>query len=483
MKKPKIKYYLKAIDKNSNNRTKEELIQARISCNFVEVIDDVKKYNSFFVSLQTTIKPKNFGLQKDNFRFNEDIFNNFSKQNKGVKTKIQLFEKYVDELYSNYLINEVQPTMAQFKNDLLVRLGRKQREKQKQISILNYINDKVLLFESLKGSGRKDEIDENSIKVYRTLRNYVDKYERITSTKLTFQNFDEATYWDFWLKLDQLLKGEIKIELREGERKQSFIKHGFKMSSIRKYQKALIRMFKLAISDKITTKFNINDVNLVLEDKPASKDIYITEENLIKLYNHKPTNSTMELAKDYVLLASLTGMRYESMEIAHEQKIDHYKDNNFDFEYIHSYQNKTDTECYIPILKPVKEILSRYGNKFPVFSPNQTLNKELKELFKEANIKANAVITTHTYLSGVIKETKNISDIITSHDCRKSFVTNLLLQNASENIVLQVTHPDRKPTNVMTSVYNKANLLDKAKQFIDEVNRVNKQKQSKLYYF
>src|SRR5690606_13542031 len=204
-------------------RDKEELIIAMVHAGITTQIDTKVKHERLKVSLQATIKPKNFGLIKDNFRFNEDVFNNYSKSNKGVKTKMLLFEKCVDELYSNYLINEVQPTMAQFKNDLLIRLGRKQREKQKQISILNYINEKVLLFESLKGSGRKDEIDENSIKVYRTLRNYVDKYERITSTKLTFQNFDEVIYWDFWLKLDQLLKGEIIIEQREGERKQSFI--------------------------------------------------------------------------------------------------------------------------------------------------------------------------------------------------------------------------------------------------------------------
>lgn len=483
MKKPKIKYYLKAKDKNPNNRTKEELVQARIHNNFIEEIDNTKKYYSFFVSLQATIKPKNFGLLKDNFRFNEDIFNNFSKQNKGVKTAMQLFEKKVDELYTYYQMNDIKPTTNQFKNDLLVKLDRKQRETQKQVSLLGYISNKVTEFESLKGSGRKNAIDENSIKVYRTLRTYIDKYERITSKKLTFQNFDEATYWDFWDKLDQLLKGKITIEQKEGERKQNIKPNGFLMTSIRKYQKALIRVFKLAISDKITTNLNINDINLILDDKPASKDIYINEDNLLKLYNHKPTNKGLELAKDYVLLASLTGMRFESMEIAHETNIAHYSHDNYNFKYLHSFQNKTHTECYIPLFEPVQKILSKHNNRFPKFPVNQILNRELKELFKEANIIATSIVETHTYKSGVIKETKNISELISSHDCRKSFVTNLGLKNASENIVLSVTHPDKKPSNVMINVYDKASLMDKAKQFVDEVNKANKQKQSQLYYF
>lgn len=483
MKKPKIKYYLKASDKNPNKRTKEELIQARIHSNFVESIDGITKYNSFFVSLKCSIKPKNFGLIKDNFKFNEDIFNNFSRQNKGVKTAMQHFEQKVDDLFSYYLINGVNPDATQFKNDLLIQLGRNKREVSQVTTILNYLNKKIEYFENLKNSGRKDEISENTIKPYRTLAYYIERYELHKNSKLTFQNLNETTYWDFWDFQDEVLKGNIKLPKIAGRKSGTISKNGFLLSSIRKYQKTLFRILKMAQAENIKVELNTSNSNLIVEDKPNSKDIYINEEQLLKIWEFVPKSDDLQLAKDYVILSSLTGMRYESMQIAHEQEIECLSEDNYKFNYIHSFQNKTNTECLIPLLEPVEKTLVKYNNKFPILPQNAILNKLVKNLFIEVGITATATEISYTYKSGIIKEVKDISELITLHDCRKSFVTNLLISNASENIVMSVTHPNAKSSHAMATIYNKSNMLDKAKQFYDEVNRINKTKKSQLYTF
>ena len=480
MKKPIIRYYLKAKSKNPNDRTKEELIQAKVQANFKEVIDCKVIYNRFFVSLKSTIKPKNFGLIKDNFNFNEDIFNNFSKSNKGVKTAMQLFEGKVDELYSNYLLNDINPTSKQFKNDLLIQLGRKKREVKKVYTILNYLNKKIEYFESIKGSSRKDEISENSIKPYRTLAHYIERYELYANSKLTFQNLDEKLYWEFWNFQDEVLKGNIKLPKKEGKKSGTISQNGFMISSIRKYQKTLFRCLKMAQKEGIIISLNINNSDLILEDKPNAKDIYINEEQLTKIYNHQATNENIQLAKDYVVLASLTGVRYESMEIAHEQKIAHYSDESYNFNYIHSFQNKTQTEVYIPLFRPVRETLAKYNNKFPHFPQNAVMNKLIKELFKEVGIKATAITTSHYYKNGIVKAIKQVSDLVTTHDLRKSFVTKKTKKNVSEVLIMNTTHPNSKPKHAMTTIYNKTTLLDNAKKFYDEVNQI---KQSELYSF
>jgi hypothetical protein len=483
MKKPVINYVLESKAKNPNERTKPELITAMVHAGFVTQIDSQIKYDRFKVSLETTIKPKNFGLIKDNFRFNEDIFINFSRQNKGVKTAMQIFETKVDELYSNYSINDIQPTANQFKTDLLIQLGRKQRKQKKTFTILAYLNDKISLFESLKGSGRKDEIDENSIKVYRTLKAYLERYKLVKQIQLTFENFDESTYWDFWNVQDEILRGKISIPKKVGERKIAVQENGFLMSSINKYQKTLMRLLRLAIADGISVNLNVNNTNLIVTKSPASKDIYVSESDLVKICDYEPATNEMQLAKDYLVLASLTGMRYESMEVANLEQIETYKDTSYNFSYIHSKQNKTETECYIPLFFPAMEVLNRYGNKFPVFPANQIVNENIKTLFKLAGINAMQTITNVTYKSGVIVESKPANEVITTHDCRKAFITNLFLAGGTENIVMGVTHPDRKPMHAMAGVYNKSTLLDKAKQFYDEVNRINQTKPSELYKF
>lgn len=483
MKKPVINYVLESKDSNPNNRTKEELITAMVHAGFSIQIDDKIKYERFKVSLECKIKPKNFGLIKDNFRFNEDVFVNFSKSNKGVKTAMQIFETKVDELYSNYLINDIQPTANRFKNDLLVQLGRKQRKQKRIVTILSYLSDKINFFESLLGSGRKEEIEESSIKIYRTLRIYIERYEFVRGAKVTFENLDETIYWDFWNVQDEILRGKITIPKKEGERKIALQINGFLMSSINKYQKTFMRLLRLAIIDGVTVKLNTNNTNLIVIKSPASKDLYVSESDLLKIWNYQPTTNEMQLAKDYLILASLTGMRYESMEVANLETVETYKDGVYNFEYIHSKQNKTETECYIPLFQPAKEILKRYGNKFPQFPANSVINENIKTLFELVGINTMQTITNVTYKSGTIVEYKPANEVISTHDCRKSFITNLFLAGGVENIVMGVTHPDKKPVHAMAGVYNKSTLLDKAKQFYDEINRVRLQKTSELYRF
>lgn len=483
MKKPVINYVLESKAKNPNERIKPELITAMVHAGFITQIDSQIKYNRFKVSLGTTIKPKNFGLIKDNFRFNEDVFANFSKSNKGVKTAMQIFENKVDELYSNYQINDIQPTAKQFKSDLLIQLGRKQREQKKTVTVLSYLSDKIAYFESLIGSGRKEEIDENSIKIYRTLKIYIERYEFVREVKVTFENLDEKMYWDFWDVQDEILRGKIIIPKKEGERKIAVQINGFLMSSINKYQKTFMRLLRLAIIDGVTVKLNTNNTNLVVTKSPASKDLYVSESDLLKIWNYQPATNEMQLAKDYLMLASLTGMRYESMEVANIEQIETYKDGNYNFSYFHSKQNKTETECYIPLFLAAVEILRRYGNKFPTFPANPIVNEDIKALFKLVGINSQQTITNITYKSGTLIEAKPANEVISTHDCRKSFITNLFLSGGTENIIMAVTHPDKKPAHAMAAVYNKSTLLDKAKQFYDEVNRIRKEKPSDLYRF
>jgi hypothetical protein len=478
MKKPRIRYQLKANSKK-NERVKEELIVAEINAGFIKHIDDCVKYERCKISLQASIKPKYFGKMEDKFKFDDQVFQKFSKNNSGIKIKMQLFEKIIDEMYSNYLLNDILPTAERFKNDLNIKLGRKKREVVKERTILTYITDKIIEFEKLKDSGRKDEISENSIKVYRTLKNYISLYEKIKKAKLTFQNFDEKKYWEFWDINDDILKGKIKIPDGVIGRKRTLTIYGFLKTSIMKYQKSLIYILKLAKKEGIKVALDISNANLVIDGKTTQKDIYVDLDDLHKILNFEPVSENLKLAKDYCILASFTGMRFESMQIAHLETIQKHKD----FFYIHSKQNKTDTECYIPLIIPVHDVLKKYNNRFPKFPANQILNKDLKDLFRLSGINTIIDITHDTYKSKTIIEKKKIHQIISTHDFRKSFVTNLHNNNVEETIITDITHPNKKPKHAMTAVYNKSTLMDKAIKFYNEVNRANKISQNKFYRF
>lgn len=483
MKKPIINYVLEAKSKIASNRLKDELITAIIHAGFYENKDGKINYNRFKISLDARIKPKNFGLEKNNFKYDNNVFDNYSKSNAGVKTKMNQLENKIDALYSNYELNAVVPTAPQFKNDLLIQLDRKKREVKTTVTILAYLLEKIQEFKNNIGSGEKNEIKNNTIKSYVTLSKYIVKYQTVKNVVLTFSNFTEIVYRDFWIVQDEILKGNISIPKLEGERKQKIQSHGFLINGIVKYQKTFMAVLVMAKKAKIEIAIDTTDINLVLKETENSKDIYITEIQLEKILDYQPLSKEVQTAKDYTILSAMTGMRFESMTDACGVEIETFKEGNHNFHYILSKQNKTQTECIIPLFQPALEILATYKNCFPKFSDNATVNEGLKVLFDLAGVKASAVLTLNTFRGGVLKENTTVNEIISTHDLRKSFATNLFLKKVSQNQIDNVTHPDKQPDKKMSKVYNKAGMLDLAILFVDEVQRVNKIKQSKLYTF
>lgn len=60
-----------------------------------------------------------------------------------------------------------------------------------------------------------------------------------------------------------------------------------------------------------------------------------------------------------------------------------------------------------------------------------------------------------TYRSGIIESKEPMNALISSHDCKGTFYSNLYALNIPEMIIDNITHPDRKPKNAMAKIYNK----------------------------
>lgn len=483
MKAIKVRYILKGRNFEASKRINKELVLAEISGGFCEMTNNKRKYSKFQLSLECSILPNNFGLAENNYKYDEVTFNKYSKSNRNVKTKIGLLQTALNDIESHYAIRNEQPTVKEFKAELLIKLKRTQRTIKENVYILSFLEQKIIEFKANINSNLKNEIDENTIKSYVTLSKYIVKYQTVRKTDLTFDNFDVNVYWDFWDVQDEILRGVISIPKVEGQRKQKIQSYGFLVNSVVKYQKTFKRVLAMAKKDKIEIAIDLTDNNLVLKETVNSKDIYINQNQLQKIIEYKPLSNDITDARDYTIIASLCGMRYESMNDAYGVAIEVFNESKYNFKYIHSRQNKTETECIIPLFKPVLDVIDAYKGEFPKFKDNATVNSNLKELFKLCGVKATATITYNTYKSGVIVENKTVNEIVSSHDLRKSFATNLFLMQVAQTQIDNVTHPDKKPVNAMANVYNKASMLDKAKMFVDEVNRVNQLKESNIYCF
>lgn len=476
MKNLRKRYYLES-NRTDKNRNKPELLMCEINYGFAVINNKGKKrYTPLRYSLQVNIQPSKFGLKENNYKYDENIVLSSSKNNATVRTKIYQFETALNEIATSFISKNIVPNPSELK----VELNRKLRNeilKEPETTILTYIYSKIQKDTENSNKSKKNSIRESSIKVYKTVSHLIENYQIATNEALIFEQFDEKKYWDFWDILDDILKDKIKVENPNQPKKQRKSEHGYLVSTLRKYQKAFITTLKEARKDGYITSLDIFDTNLILEDSEAQKDFYIEESILKKIIDSEVAEPSLQSTKDYFVIASLTGMRFESMIHAQNTEIQLFKNNNYNFHYIHSIHNKTGTEVYIPLFKPVMEIIEKRG--FPVIPSNSTLNARLKKLFRELKINHEEKVTKVTYRSGIIETSEPISELVSSHDCKGTFFSNLYTLNIPEHIISNITHPDRKPKNAMAKIYNKTTMLEKAKMFVDELDKVK----SEVYKF
>lgn len=478
MKNIKIRYYLEPKSKNVDERTNPELIMAEIGYGYFRINSKrEKRYTPVRLSLQQNILPIKFGKKETNFKFDEAVFKKASSNNTTVKTKMSQFERVLEEIAIEYVLKNEVPTPKELSSKLTIKL-RTEIVAIPKLGILDYMYAKIAKEKENSGKSMKKSKRGNTIKPYTTVSHLIENYQIATNEKLSFDEFNEKKYWYFWDVLDDILKDEIKVINPNQKRKQRKQDYGYLVVSIRKYQKVLLTTLKEAVKEGYKIPLDVHDSNLILEDVEAVKDFYVETELLQQIIDADVSyDAKLQMAKDYFIIACLTGMRYESMAEAQMKEILTYKDNHYNIKYIHSVHNKTKTEVYVPLFKPAMGIIEKRG--FPKVPTNAEINKNLKLLFKYLGLNRLEKVTRVTYRSGTIITREPMSNLISSHDCKGTFYSNLYALNVPETVISNITHPDRKSKNAMARVYNKTNMLTKTKLFVDEILKIK----SEVYTF
>ena len=190
-------------------------------------------------------------------------------------------------------------------------------------------------------------------------------------------------------------------------------------------------------------------------------------------------NKELENARQYLIMASLMGLRIEDMEQLHKLSPETFKGRRGEFLGVKVEIRKTKSQAIIPLLKPVRDILKQNGNSFPVFKEH-AINTGLKSLCKLLEIDSPEKRTKISFNQGKIVS-KDIPkyELVSTHDCRRSFITNLLDNTVDGEKIKYITHPKKLNSKDMIALYNKASLIDKAESFLEELKR----SRSKIYCY
>ncbi len=471
---PSFRYTLEK-NRNDFGRTKKEMIMVDIRYRYCRLNSQGRKiYVPCKLSLQAKIFPKDFGYKENGFKFDREVFEKYSKRNRDIKNRMSDFERIVTDVAMTYPI-QITPSPDELKLILLDKLGRVQKVDNSYLSIIDFLNEQISRYENELVKQTEGSLSEDSIKIYRSLRTLIMEYQSATNEVLTFSNLNELKYWHLWDVLDDILRG--KIELTEKIRKKAQVKqeYGYSVNSIRKYQNALLKTLNEAkehygVSLALDTKRS----GLKLKKADAKKEFYLTEKELqLIIDSDVGYDKSLQQAKDYLIIASCTGLRFQSMVHATSQTVEVFKDKDFHFQYFISEQKKTKTKVLLPILELVQKILEKNGGSFPRFGANGTMNKRLKSLCELIGIDADVKETITSFKDGEVVLNRKKYELVSTHDGRKSFRSNLNKLNADRNIVSDMTHPDRKPQHAMDKEYIKTTMMDKAILFVKELKKVD----------
>jgi len=158
-----------------------------------------------------------------------------------------------------------------------------------------------------------------------------------------------------------------------------------------------------------------------------TNDVYLTEQEIDKIYCHKFEYDYLNNARDWLIIAVWTGLRVSDLLKLRPEDI---KDG-----LIHNTNQKTDYPAIIPVHHQVEEILSRLGG-FPRKISEQKFNKYIKEVCKQAGIIERVegarispieVVGENGKKTKIHRKQKGIypkHELISSHTCRRSFATN-----------------------------------------------------------
>ena len=234
------------------------------------------------------------------------------------------FETALSEIESAHVLARTTPTPQQLKESLTEKL-RPDVIKAPKDNVLSYLYRKIEKEKSDSGKSKKTSKGLNTIKTYVTVSHLIENYELATNTKLMFEALDNDKYWHIWDVLDDILKGKIEVNNPNQPKKQRKQPDGYLVTSIRKYQKALLTTLRQANKDGFKMPLDLNDKELILEDVEASKDFYVEVDELKKVISTDVTfDPVLQSAKEYLIVACLTGLRFESMEELHDLNIEHY---------------------------------------------------------------------------------------------------------------------------------------------------------------
>jgi integrase len=327
-----------------------------------------------------------------------------------INKKLLEFKSFLKSEYSDSLLKEeaqiINNKWLKTKIDIFFNRQTLEAEEKNKIFFTNYI-EQFIEESKTKRNRLGNPIKPRTIQHYNTTLNKIKAYEEHTNIKLKITDINLKFHTNFINFLEQQQKlnpntiggyiDDIKLFINNADKKD-------------------IPINKEVLLSEFYTPTN------------KTKDIYLTEEEIKKIYIHVFEDDYLDNARDWFIIGLRTGLRISDfLKLTKKNLADGF---------IEKQTLKTDFPVIIPIHEEVQAILDKRNGKFPRAISDQKFNDYIKIVCEKVGI--NEVVEGAKMIETTIKTDgkeekifrKKIGkykkyELVTSHICRRSFATNL----------------------------------------------------------
>ncbi|MCO6464994.1 MAG: tyrosine-type recombinase/integrase [Bradyrhizobiaceae bacterium] len=251
---------------------------------------------------------------------------------------------------------------------------------------------------------------KSSINSYRQTRDSLLEWSRTRRRPIEYENITLDFYADYcqWLAesrglVDASISNYIKV-----------IKTFMKWATEKGYHDttAYQRFYR--------DKRNVEAVALTVSELRTLRDLDLAD------------SPRLARVRDHFLLQAFTGLRYGDLQRLQPQHFDG------DGKVIRITTTKTDTDCIIPVTRPLALLLEKYPSRLFEFSSSVKQNQYLKELGQRAGFDKAEHVNVYR-LGKRVESAKPRYDLLTTHVARRTFVTTSVRFGVPESVISAVT--------------------------------------------
>lgn len=297
--------------------------------------------------------------------------------------------------------------------------GSKSKKINEQIFFVDFIT-KFIEDSHMRKTKKNTPIKKRTIQDYQTTLNKIEDFEKYIGEKVNLDAVDLNFHTQFVHYLETIAALNPNTI-------------GGYIDNIKLFcRSALLKKYVISMEFKETQFYSPSN---------STQDIYLKEEEIIKIYNTVYPQDYLDNARDWFIIGLRTGLRVSDLL--------HLTRKNIDGSFIELRNKKTDFPVIIPLHRNVSKILEKRNGSFPRKISDTNFNLYIKEVSKIAGL------TEKTWGGKISEKTIEINgkketihrkvvgeypkyELVSSHICRRTFAT-LLYGKIDTLTIMKIT--------------------------------------------